>query len=207
MTETVDWTPIGCYYRIQITPPEEKTAGGIFLPEQDVWRCNDGMVVGLGMGVPDAPDRYLFQARVGERVLFERMSLEPGPNELEAAVADEDLVGIVTAEEPGIQPCGEWLLVKLTGFKEETEGGVVVPERYQNRERSGVVVDYGPGRVIRRGERAGLRITCAELLDREPFSDIKGLVVHWQKHAQLLYQPDKKDIYLVRCGDIIAQEG
>lgn len=206
MTETINWSPIGLYYRIAITPPEEKTAGGIFLPEQDVWRCNDGVVVGLGSGVPDFPGRYLFQAKVGERVLFERMNLEPSINELEGAISDEDLVGIVTGSDLGIQPCGEWLLVRLAGYKGETEGGVLVPERYQNRERCGTVLDYGPGRVIRSGEKQGYRVSCAELLDLSPYEDIRGVRVHWRKQAKLLYQSGvKNSLYLVQCEDIIAQ--
>lgn len=205
MTETVNWIPRGLYYRISIVPPDEKTKGGIFLPDQDVWRCNDGVVVALGSGVPDFPGRYLFQAKVGERVLFERMNLEPGINDLEGAISDEDLVGIVTNAEPGIQPCGEWLLVKLDGYQAESEGGVEIPEFYRNRKRSGVILDYGPGRVIRSGEKQGYRTSCAELLDLPPFSKVNGIRVSWGVGAFLLYQPgDRNGHYLIRCRDIIA---
>jgi co-chaperonin GroES (HSP10) len=202
----INWNPTGMNYRVQITPPETQTKGGIFLPDGDPWNCNEGKVVKLGSGRKDLPSGICrkFQARVGERVLFERMDMEPGINEMEGVVSDEDIVAILTSNPGyGIDPCGEWLLV--SGWrKRETTGGIEIPERYQNRNRSGYILAYGPGRLVKRGPREGLRITCGELLDGKPFEDIRGMTVHWGKNAKLLYSPGVDDWLMIKASCIIA---
>jgi co-chaperonin GroES (HSP10) len=201
-----DWQPLGNYYRVEITPPATVSAGGVLLPQQDLWQCNEGVVTAVGRGRTEEPGLFLPQARVGERVLFQRMDLEPGPNENEAVIADADLVGIVCGNKWGVEPCGEWLLLRPDGRKEETAGGLAVPEHYQKRQRSGTLLACGPGRLRQRGLLRGTRLPCAVLLDAEGVGTLVGMRVYWNRNSTLLFRQGSEDWALVEARDIIATE-
>ncbi|MFT5287850.1 MAG: chaperonin GroES [Planctomycetota bacterium] len=67
----VNIRPLGDRVLVQRTAAEEKTAGGILLPESAKEKPKEGKIVALGTGkLLDDGSRSEFAVKVGERVLF-----------------------------------------------------------------------------------------------------------------------------------------
>ena len=67
----VNIRPLGDRVLVQRTAAEEKTAGGILLPESAKEKPKEGKVVALGTGkLLDDGSRSEFAVKVGDRVLF-----------------------------------------------------------------------------------------------------------------------------------------
>ena len=63
--------PLGDRMLVKRVEAEEKTAGGIVLPETAKEKPKEGEVIALGAGkVLDSGERVAFQVAVGDRVLF-----------------------------------------------------------------------------------------------------------------------------------------
>ncbi len=67
----VNIRPLGDRVLVQRTAAEEKTAGGILLPESAKEKPKEGKIVALGSGkLLDDGSRSEFAVKVGDRVLF-----------------------------------------------------------------------------------------------------------------------------------------
>ena len=67
----VNIRPLGDRVLVQRTEAEEKTAGGILLPESAKEKPKEGKIVSLGEGkLLDNGDRSTFNVKSGDRVLF-----------------------------------------------------------------------------------------------------------------------------------------
>jgi len=67
----VNIRPLGDRVLVQRTAAEEKTAGGILLPESAKEKPKEGKIVALGSGkLLDDGSRSDFAVKVGDRVLF-----------------------------------------------------------------------------------------------------------------------------------------
>ncbi len=51
-----------------------------------------------------------------------------------------------------IEPTGDRLLIKRLDTKDETDGGIILPDTAQTPRREGIVKAVGPGRVLDSGE-------------------------------------------------------
>jgi hypothetical protein len=67
------------------------------------------------------------------------------------------------------------------------------------------VLDYGPGEwKFRNGIGWSLR-SVSEMLGREPWGDVRGLLVYWKKDARMIeILGAERDLYLVRATDLVA---
>ncbi len=67
----VNIRPLGDRVLVQRTEAEEKTAGGILLPESAKEKPKEGKIISLGEGkLLDNGDRSTFNVKNGDRVLF-----------------------------------------------------------------------------------------------------------------------------------------
>ncbi len=121
--------PLGSLYFVKLLDAPEQTAGGIFLPEEARTQPLDGEVVAAGPGetLPSGA-RYPMQAKVGDRVVFERCDFVPLEGH-EGFIADSRLVAVIPGpEQDCVLPAGDYVFL-LPERKEairETEGGVLV---------------------------------------------------------------------------------
>ena len=63
---TQTFNPLGNRVLIEPIAAEEKTAGGIFIPENAREQCDKGIVIKVGSGKKDEP----MTVKVGDKVLF-----------------------------------------------------------------------------------------------------------------------------------------
>jgi len=71
MAEKTNVKPIGDKILVQRLEADEKTAGGIVIPDSAKEKPKEGKIVALGDGkVLDSGDRADFQVKKGDRVLF-----------------------------------------------------------------------------------------------------------------------------------------
>jgi chaperonin GroES len=86
--------PLGDKVVVQLVEAEEKTAGGIILPDSAKKKPTEGKVIAIGGGrVLDSGDRNKLTVKVGDRVLFSKY----GGNEVtlegqDYTILDEDQI-------------------------------------------------------------------------------------------------------------------
>lgn len=86
--------PLGDKVVVQVVEADEKTAGGIILPDSAKKKPSEGKVIAVGEGrVLDNGDRNKLSVKVGDRVLFSKY----GGNEVnfdgeEYTILDEDQI-------------------------------------------------------------------------------------------------------------------
>ena len=86
--------PLGDKVVVQLVEAEEKTAGGIILPDSAKKKPTEGKVIAIGSGrVLDSGDRNKLTVNVGDRVLFSKY----GGNEVtldgqDYTILDEDQI-------------------------------------------------------------------------------------------------------------------
>lgn len=86
--------PLGDKIVVQLIEAEEKTAGGIYLPDSAKKKPTEGKVIAVGSGrVLDSGDRNTLTVKVGDRVLFSKY----GGNEVnlegqDYTILDEDQI-------------------------------------------------------------------------------------------------------------------
>lgn len=86
--------PLGDKVVVQLVEAEEKTAGGIILPDSAKKKPTEGKVIAIGNGrVLDSGDRNKLTVKVGDRVLFSKY----GGNEVtldgqDYTILDEDQI-------------------------------------------------------------------------------------------------------------------
>lgn len=86
--------PLGDKVVVQLTEAEEKTAGGILLPDSAKKKPQEGKVIAIGEGrVLETGERNKLTVQVGDRVLFSKY----GGNEVtvdgeEYTILDEDQI-------------------------------------------------------------------------------------------------------------------
>lgn len=87
-------TPLGDKVVVQVTESDDKTAGGIYLPDAAKKKPQEGKVIAVGKGrVLDNGDRNKLTVKEGDRVLFSKY----GGNEVtlegdEYTILDEDQI-------------------------------------------------------------------------------------------------------------------
>lgn len=92
--------PLGDKVVVKLVEAEEKTAGGILLPDSAKKKPSEGEVVAVGTGrVLDSGERNTLSVKVGDRVIFSKY----GGNEVtvdgaELTILDEDQIYAVVGK-------------------------------------------------------------------------------------------------------------
>ena len=71
--EQMNFKPIGDRVLVEPNQQEEKTAGGLFIPDTAKEKPSEGKVVAVGAGIYDSNGkRIALDVKVGDRVLFKK---------------------------------------------------------------------------------------------------------------------------------------
>lgn len=83
---------------MEVMPKEAKTASGIFLPENDKERPEQGTVIAVGPGKPlDNGTRQMVEVKVGDKVVFKSYSADEvkADDKTYLVVAAEDVKAVI----------------------------------------------------------------------------------------------------------------
>jgi chaperonin GroES len=63
-----------------------------------------------------------------------------------------------------LQPLGDRILIKPMAALEKSAGGIILPEKAQEKPREGEVIAVGPGRVNDKGERRVMSVKVGDVV-------------------------------------------
>ena len=209
-----DYRPLGQMYRVQVTETDEKSPGGIWLPDNYQSPWNEGLVLAAGPGrqVPASPsERSVMWADVGDKVLFLKHGLRH-VRDREGLVKDEDVVAVVRLSrgESEPEPLNDWCMVEQDPDVEMAGALIVHAEEWRPKPMSGTLVDFGPGEVRAKGPLAGTRRSCGAIwgLGDDGADDVKGKRCYWDSRCEVLaVGRSHLEFLLIKAGDLYAIEG
>lgn len=90
-----------------------------------------------------------------------------------------------------LQPLGDRVLIKPLAAEEKSAGGIILPEKAQEKPREGEVIEVGPGKLNDKGERKILSVK-------------KGDVVVYSEYGGTEISFEGTDYLLIDEGSILA---
>jgi chaperonin GroES len=90
-----------------------------------------------------------------------------------------------------LQPLGDRVLIKPLAAEEKSAGGIILPEKAQEKPREGEVIEVGPGKLNDKGERKTLTVK-------------KGDVVVYSEYGGTEVSFEGTDYLLIDEGSILA---
>ena len=90
-----------------------------------------------------------------------------------------------------LQPLGDRVLIKPLAAEEKSAGGIILPEKAQEKPREGSVIEVGPGKLNDKGERKVLSVK-------------KGDVVVYSEYGGTEITFEGTDYLLIDEGSILA---
>ena len=94
----MNFTPLGDRVAVELIEQEEKTAGGIYIPDTAKEKPSQGMVIAVGLGSKDDKgNRIPVDVKVGQKVLFGKWAgTEVNINGKKLMVMKEtDIIGVI----------------------------------------------------------------------------------------------------------------
>jgi len=82
-----------------------------------------------------------------------------------------------------LQPLGDRVLVKPLEAEEKSAGGIILPEKAQEKPREGEVIAVGPGKVNDKGERKPMNVNVG---DKVVYSEYGGTEITYEGADYLL---------------------
>jgi chaperonin GroES len=82
-----------------------------------------------------------------------------------------------------LQPLGDRVLVKPVEAEEKSAGGIILPEKAQEKPREGEVIAVGPGKLSDKGERKVLTVKVGDLV---VYSEYGGTEISFEGTDYLL---------------------
>lgn len=82
-----------------------------------------------------------------------------------------------------LQPLGDRVLIKPLEAEEKSAGGIILPERAQEKPREGEVIAVGPGKVNDKGERKPMTVQTG---DTVVYSEYGGTEITYEGTDYLL---------------------
>lgn len=144
--------PSGPRIVVKVAELEEKTLGGIFLPDSAQKKPTSGDVVAVGKG-----KNFDLTLKEGDTVLYSKFGLGVLDIALQgteyAILFERDCMGIMPHSNASvddikdIKPLGDRVLIKVDTAAEESEGGVLLTDSAKEKPMSGQVLAVGPGRL------------------------------------------------------------
>jgi len=92
-----------------------------------------------------------------------------------------------------IRPLDDRIVVKPLEGEEVTKGGIVLPDSAQEKPSKAKVVEVGPGKSLKNGERAALDVKA-------------GDIIYFGKYAGDNIVLDEEEYKILRESDILAKE-
>jgi chaperonin GroES len=82
-----------------------------------------------------------------------------------------------------LQPLGDRVLVKPLAAEEKSAGGIILPEKAQEKPREGEVIAVGPGKLNDKGERKVLSVKKGDMV---VYSEYGGTEIAYEGTDYLL---------------------
>jgi chaperonin GroES len=82
-----------------------------------------------------------------------------------------------------LQPLGDRVLVKPLAAEEKSAGGIILPEKAQEKPREGEVIAVGPGKLNDKGERKVISVKQGDLV---VYSEYGGTEITYEGTDYLL---------------------
>jgi chaperonin GroES len=82
-----------------------------------------------------------------------------------------------------LQPLGDRVLVKPLEAEEKSAGGIILPEKAQEKPREGEVIAVGPGKVNDKGDRKAMTVKVG---DTVVYSEFGGTEISYEGTDYLL---------------------
>ncbi|MCE5240005.1 co-chaperone GroES [bacterium] len=82
-----------------------------------------------------------------------------------------------------LQPLGDRVLVKPLEAEEKSAGGIILPEKAQEKPREGEVIAVGPGKVNDKGDR---KVMTVKVGDTVVYSEYGGTEISYEGTDYLL---------------------
>merc|ERR1712174_28497 len=133
-------TPNGPRIVVKVAELEEKTLGGIFLPDSAQKKPTSGDVVAVGKA-----KNFDLTLKEGDTVLYSKFGL--GVTDIEMAGVEYAILNARVDDIGEIKPLGDRVLIKVDTAAEESAGGVLLTDSAKEKPMSGQVMAVGPGRV------------------------------------------------------------
>lgn len=192
---------------VRFLAPAKQTAGGVLLP--DVCRENWQEVVVLSRGpgefFADTGRRAEPHVEPGDVCLIRFADFQALPGSQDTGSVDaEDILGVVDPETGVLNPLGEWVRLGLPERPQEVSG-IALPQYSQRRPDCGTVEAWGPGRLIRKGRLAGLRIGMLQSYSLPEDFSLLGRTAYYDSSAEAFeIGRDWISHVLVKASDLIA---
>jgi chaperonin GroES len=90
-----------------------------------------------------------------------------------------------------IRPLDDRILVKQSEAEEKTAGGIVLPDTAKEKPQRGKVVEAGPGKMLKSGQRGGMEVK-------------KGDEVYYGKYAGTEVEVGGEKYVIIRESDILG---
>lgn len=203
-------TPRSNRYHVRLPKHSEMSEGGIYLPDhwQENWVQGTVLARGPGLTVPLGEDDQTLApmwAAVGDEVLFEKhdLNLFDAPDRI-GSVADDRLVGLIRKGD--LHPLNDWVQVEQDPDPAPTSV-IVTPDEYRPKATSGMVLDWGPGRLRMTGPLYGTRKLVNEIMGLDAMALNWHTRVYWDGIVDTLAVGRSRLEYVfIRADDIYAYE-
>jgi len=193
-------TPLGNFVLVRTKDSLSATGGGILLPDMSQERPTEGEVMSAGPGKlhPHTGVRITNPVSVGMSVLYGKFDGTPMTydDEQMQMIRDDDIMLFYTGvkmTQKNVNPCRDYVLVKLDEEKLETESGVVIAAAVTKDDLPcvGTVFKVGEGRMSSTGEYTPSPVKIGQMVK---FKDYAGNDV----------KIDGDEFSLVRMVDILC---
>jgi chaperonin GroES len=187
--------PLGDRVLIKIKTAEEKSSGGILLPDSAKSKPQGGEVVAVGAGRELGKNKVEISVKTGAQVVYSKYSGTEvefnGTNHL--ILKEDDIVGILETDDvKDLKPLNDRVLIKVAETEETTAGGLFLTQANKEKPSIGTVIAVGPGPLDEEGKRKPLTVS-------------EGNSVLYSKYAGNDFKAtDGTEYIALRASDIMA---
>lgn len=187
--------PLGDRVLVKIQAVEEKSRGGIILPDTTQDKPQGGEVVAVGEGKSFSQTQVEPSVQLGAKIIYSKYA----GTELEfngvdhLLLKEDDIVGLLETDDiKDLKPLNDRVLIKVTEAEEKTTGGILLTETAKEKPSTGTVIAVGPGMYDEQGNRKALNIS-------------PGNTVLYSKYAGNEFKSSDGSQYIsMRVSDVIA---
>ena len=87
-----------------------------------------------------------------------------------------------------LEPLGDRVVIKPLEAEEKSAGGIILPEKAQEKPREGEVIAVGPGKLLDNGTCAKMPVEKGDIV---VYSDFSGTEVTFEGEDYLIIEADR----------------
>ena len=189
-------SPLGDRVFIKLMAKDDKSAGGVLLPESAVEQSTIGNVVALGSGRKGPDGKSVpSEISVGDNVLFGKyagaeINLGGAGHML---LKEDDCIGIMAGDDASkLQPLGDRVLIRLDKAEKKSAGGILLTAASQEKPQVGIVVSTGKGALGPDGNISPMEVSAG------------SKVVYSRFAGTELKSPSGEEFIVMRQAEVLA---